>query len=369
MPLVEGSFSREEFRARLKEDPAELFSSFGKRRWLKIYCLLVVEGWKERLFSPSEIIQMGEIYRVVPTSEAGAEPEEYYLEEYSPGLLLMYTYASNEKYQRELGGRIDRKKGATRMWIRPPLFEAFWKGLMRDTEGYVYLFSGRRRGEKDIPCSVRPQYSRRIEYRGNDATFALGEMRELYGITPNRIYLRASHDLKLHITDDGLFAAQRASPRIIDLFLEHLDEIKGDILTMQETTKRFKYRIDERQHVKVAYINAGCITLQPQKTFDEKALDKIRSENKRFSIIDAYVGGEETMGGEETGGEGPSGPISITATVIDELKGSVFDITTSPNRIVIVPKYDTTFESFISFYQGVVELVDESADLSELAHC
>ncbi|OPY34218.1 MAG: hypothetical protein A4E32_00490 [Methanomassiliicoccales archaeon PtaU1.Bin124] len=364
MQIKDREFTREEFRGYLKENPVELFSSYGKRRWLKIYCLLVAEDWKERLFSPKEITQLGEIYRVSPLSDDGEGSEQYFLEEYSPGLLLMYTYASDDSYQKELGTRIDRRKGAARMWIKPLLFDAFWKGLMEDTNGYVYLFSGRRKGERDGPCRIRPEYSRRIEYRGNDATFALDEMGELYGVIPNRIYLRAGHDLKLHITDDGLFAAQRATPRIIDLFLKHLDRIKGEILSMQATSKRFEYRIDEHLNIKVAYINAGCITLNAQKSFDEHALEKIKKEIKRFSFIDTYIGRQERKDDSKA-----KGLESITTTVIDELKGSVFDITISHHRIVIVPKYETTFESFIGFYQGVVELVDDNAELAELAHC
>lgn len=364
MNIEEREFTRTEFREYLKENPVELFASYGKRRWLKIYSLLVTDDWKDRLFSPREITQLGEIYRVSPLVEDGGGSEQYFLEEYAPGLLLMYTYANDDSYQKELGRRIDRRKGAARMWIKPMLFEAFWKGIMGDTNGYVYLFSGKRKGERDGPCRIRPGYSRRIEYRGNDATFTLDEMREFYGVSPNRIYLRASHDLKLHITDDGLFAAQRASPQIIDLFLKHLDRIKDEILTMQATSKKFEYRIDEHQRLKVAYINAGCITLNAQKTFDENALINIQKENKRFSIIDSYVGRNEATDGKDI-----KKPSSITATIIDELKGSVFDITTSSHRIVIVPKYNTTFESFISFYQGVVELVDDNAMLAELAHC
>jgi hypothetical protein len=362
---IEGrEFTRGEFREYLKMNPVELFSSYGKRRWLKIYCLLVTDGWREQLFSPKEITQLGEIFRIQPLSEDGRESEQYFLEEYSPGLLLMYTYASDDSYQKELGKRIDRHKGVTRMWIKPVLFEAFWKGLMEDTDGFVYLFSGRRKGERDIPCRIRPAYSRRIEYRGNDAAFALDEMRETYGVTPNRIYLRASHDLKLHITDDGLFAAQRASPQIIDLFLKHLNQIKDEILRIQATSKKFEYRIDESQHLKVAYINAGCITLNTEKIFDELALGNIQKANRRFSIIDTYVGRNENKDNPNI-----KKATGITATIIDELKGSVFDITASPHRIVIVPKYETTFESFISFYQGVVELVDDSAELAELAQC
>ena len=126
-----------------------MLENYGKRRWLKVYCLLVSEGWKKNLFYDSEIEQYGEIYKATPANSNEKDREVYFLEEYADGLLLLHTAASNERYQRDLGERIRRRRVVARMWMRPDLFRSFYGGILQEGQGYVYLFSGRRSPRRD----------------------------------------------------------------------------------------------------------------------------------------------------------------------------------------------------------------------------
>ena len=58
---------------------------------------------------------------------------------------------------------------------------------MTESNGRINLFSSKREIETfDKPASIRPDFTRRIKYRGNDAELTLNEMEELYGVTPDR---------------------------------------------------------------------------------------------------------------------------------------------------------------------------------------
>lgn len=355
MKIEEREYTREGFKKYLIEHSDKIFEEDKRKRWLTIYCLLVEnDSWKTNLFAPDELKPLGDIYKVTLQNEDLIEEEEqYFIEEYCNGLLLLYTTASKEEYRISLGNRIRCCRGINQMWIKPDLFRSFWKGLLKETGGYIYRFSGRRGSFDDTPCQKRSNYKRRIGYSGDDATQSLEEIEEMYGITPYIIYLKASEDLKIHITNEGLYSAQEASATALNLFFTHLEEIKDEILNLMTTSKSFKFDIViEEPHLKYASIEAGLIQMADQK-IDESVASKMKTDFDNFSFIDVNI---------------ETGSLGMTATVIDDIKGSVFDINVSESQILIVPKFNVTFESFINFYKGVVESIDEQANISLLSY-
>lgn len=153
MQITEKAYSKEEFKNYLIDHSDEIFEEDKRRRWLKIYCILVSdESWQRTLFSNNELIKMGEIFKVIGKQDSESDDEEqYYIMEYCPGLLLMYTTATKQEYRETLGKRIERSLGATRMWMKPKLFETIWKGILDETGGFIYRFTSRR-GPGLHPC-------------------------------------------------------------------------------------------------------------------------------------------------------------------------------------------------------------------------
>jgi len=353
MRIEERDYTRDEFKNYLIDHSDEIFEEDQRKKWLKIYCLLVSDdNWQTTLFKNDELTKLGEIFKVDPKTELPNEQNElYYIEEYCPGLLLMYTTANNEVYQQDLGNRIRKSIGVTQMWIKTDLFRIFWKGILEDTNGFVYFFSSTRGAVDDTPCKIRPNYKRRFNYSGDDATQTIEELEEIYGVTPDLVYLKVDEDLKIHITHEGLYAAQNASANALNLFFKHLDKIKENILELRDTSKQLRFEVvTEETNLKLASIDAGRITLE-EREVDAMIAQKMKDGFENFSFIDVNL---------------ETGSISFTATAIDEVKGSVLDITATEKQILIVPKYRCTFESIIDFYRGVVESIDEHAKLSLL---
>jgi len=346
-----------------------------------MYCVLVSDDdWQSRLFADDELQRHGEVLRFSPKirteptadeEDRGAlgqgdteelaqseepeskEPETYWVVPHCKGLVILYTTASNEKYQSDLGKRIDKTCGATRMWMRQDLYNIFWRGMMEDTEGFVYYFKSTRRAYEETLCRLRPEYKRRLNYSGLDATQTLEEFRESYGVTPDVVYLETQKGVKLHIRNDGLFAVQEPSKEAMNLFYKYLDEIKPRILAMSDVSKALGYDImRDSSDRSVVSIDAGVISLKDRK-LDTTVLTSLKDNISNFSMIDEHL---------------ETGSLSYTATVVDAKKGSVFNITASESRIVIVPKFNFTFESFFSFYREIAESVDEHAEFSLLSN-
>lgn len=354
MKIEERPYSKEEFKNYLLKYSKQIFEVEERKSWLKIYSLLVADdSWKSNLFSEGEIQQFGDIFKVKldETDEEGNRKENvYYIYEEQKGLLLLYTNANKADYEKSLGMRIESRKGVARMWISPILFRNFWNGILEDTKGYIYNFRSNRGFINEFSARIRPNFERRIIYSGKDANQSLEELTELYGIAPYAISIMASENLKLKITNDGLYSAQEASTEALQLFYKHLEIIKKPVLSMSNISKSFNFNFIEESEtkLKIPSIKAGVIKLISTE-IDGETVKELTKKLENFSFIDKHT---------------ETGSLSFTATVIDEIKGSVFDISASGTQILIVPKVRSTFESFIEFYKGIVETIDESAELS-----
>lgn len=354
MKIPEKDYSVSDFLEYLSEHFDELFDEKERRNWLKIYCLLVSDiPWETTLFKTNEITRLGEIFKVAPEPESPNETEEtYYAVQYGQGLLLLFTTANNEEYKNSMTNRLKKSIGAMPMWIKSDFIRHFWKKIIEQNSGsFVYNFTSKRRLFDDTPCSVRPNYERRFNYTGDDGTQTMQELEEMYGVIPTSVYIQVNENLKVHLTNEGLFSAQEPSSIALSLFFNYLNEIKDPILKMRHVSKSLKFDIISGEaNLKSASIDVGEIKLN--REIDAYIAENLTKQLEDFSFIDKNI---------------ESGSLSFTATVIDEIKHSVFDISASESKILIVPKYRMTFESLISFYRGIAESIDEQAELSIIA--
>jgi hypothetical protein len=119
-------------------------------------------------------------------------------------------------------------------------------------------------------------------------------------------------------------------------------------MEVRRISKELNFGFVSRSNLKVPSISAGVIKLK-EREFDEAVVNEIRKSLGRFSFIDMHA---------------EHGSFSFTSTVVDEDKGSVFDISASDDQVIIVPKFQVTFESFIELYKGIVEVIDRQAEIS-----
>jgi hypothetical protein len=351
MKIENGEYSHEEFINYIIDHSDELLKEGNRKRWLKIYCVLASDGsWKDNLFKPGELFEMGAIFKAITKSDEKNKEQQYYIDEYYPGIILIYNTATNDEYEEYLGNRIDRSRGTTRMWMKPNIFNDFWRGILDETGGFVCRFMSKRGLIDDAPSKLRPDYTRRFNYTGADGTQTLAELEDLYGVTPESIYLQISANLEIHVTNDGLYSTQEISPLALDVFFKHLDEIKERILEIMTVSTSLKFKITSEADMKSVIFEPGIIKLRNVE-IDPISSQRMIQAMDKFSFIDVYRA---------------FGSFSMIATVVDEVKGSIFNIDASESQIIIIPKFRVTFESFINFYRYVVESIDEYAEFTLL---
>ncbi len=357
MQLPEGEYSRDQFIHYLLENAESVAPPDPRHRWLKIYVILSGDApWRDSLFAEEEVIDRGEIseVRIKPAGHRSSlQDENYYVMEHKPGLLLFFTTAVKEHYERTLGDRLRRTRGITNMWSSPAIFDRQWKYVLRSTGGFVYRFMSRRSSSDVSSSRIRPTYRRRINYTGDDATEMVEEIREMYGVLPQSLYVKVGPDLIVHLTNEGLFSAKIMSRQAFELFFGMLETIESEILGLKTASEELLFRIEPLSEVatgqsKVVAIKAGLIRFgEPVLSGDGmRQLSKELASRGRFSLIDGQLS---------------EGSLGFEGTLVDELKGSIFNISASEGQILLIPKYEATFETFLDFYRTVAEVTDSRA--------
>ena len=242
--------------------------------------------------------------------------------------------------------------------------------LVSKFDAKIYRFISRRYGHWKMPARIRPDEDRRISYSGNDANEALKELQSLYGVIPMSIDMQIGES-KIQINRDGLFLLRQANLETVSILQEIIQRVIVEQTVIRDTSEKFdattrKVSLGDREF-NIPRIVAGKIILPRTKLseimirnmFKQNEIDeRIQSDSDidvmseieaDFSFIDTYI---------------QEDPMMFRATVVDEEKGTVFGLSGIENEIALIPKHRTTFESFIKFYNAIVENFDDSATLA-----
>lgn len=365
MEIETNTYSLESFLIHLINNSEKIFEK--PPRWLKVYLIYVTADWRD-LFNRLEQHEMGDILKIVFIENL--EKISFYIYEYSPGLLLLFTSSKEKDYENTLNRFIQKNIGLSNVWIRPLILNKLLNHLRNKYDSNIYRFISRRHKNWKTPSQIRPNIDRRLSYSGEDADKTLDEVHHLYGVIPSTIDVKILNN-KLQLNRRGLFVFRRVSRQTVEILMELIDIIGREELRIKEISEKlkiFKEKIVvKNKELKIPVIVAGKITLPRtklstfmienmfdpdyfQRSFDNTD-DNIESA---FSFIDKNITDAPYL--------------LFNATVIDKVKGTIFGLSGTENNILLIPKHYSTFESFKKFYDLISEMFDDEAELSTLSN-
>lgn len=341
---------------------------FANRKWLKIFLVYSTRSWRDIFEKKFKMTSYGDMYHIAFNSNEDDETSliDYYIYELASGLLMFFTSSRREDYEHTLKNFIKNTRGISESWLRPRIFDDVKDYIVSNHSAIIYRFISRRNRYSNVISTFRPDYDRRISYSGEDAKDVLKEIKELYGAQPVSIDFKIG-DEKFQINNNGMFLLRTITRRTVGIIKEVTDKVITEQLLLRNRSERFNTNFKSihvgNKEVKVSRILAGKII------FSNRKLDKLLIEQMfkeaatyelgkyeddeifgEFSFIDTFVTEEKTL--------------SFSAIVVDEMKGTIFGLSGSETEVVLVPKHDTTFESFLRFYQMMVENFDNTATLT-----
>jgi hypothetical protein len=360
LEIPQDNYTLETFLEYIVRNMDTVFRIGKQPRWLKAHLVYTYREWK-RIFEDLEIRTYGEIIRI--TFQNFNDIIHYYAYEWAPGLLMLFTSSTEEDYEKTLKILISQRRGIIQSWIRPSLFEEMKNTLVSDYDAKIYRFISKRYKHWKTAAQIRPETNRRLSYSAEDADEVLKESRSLYGTIPTSIDMRVG-DSKIQINRDGLFVIRQINLRTIGILRHIVGRIVEEQVRIRNTSERFniemkKVSIGDKEY-KISKIVAGKILL-PNTRLSEAMIKRMfhqyedfyqvsePAEDEEFSFIDTFI---------------QEDPLTFTATVIDEINGTVFGVSGVDKEIALIPKHRTSFESFIKFYNSVQSNFDDSAELT-----
>lgn len=335
----------------------EVFEDEDNKKWLKVYCILATgDEALYKLFSGCKIETMGDVREVTMGVQDDSDWEEkYYVVMRGSGLALAFTSAIQESFAKTLGDRIRRTRGVDMMWARRDLFNEVVEELLKESKGFVKRFTTRRSRFDQEECAIRPRYDRRFSYTGEDGSLVLRELKEAYGVYPESVYIQISDTLQVQITNEGFYSAREISPLAFKMFSHYLGMLAERVAALSDVSKQMDFKVvtvrEGSWEAPVVDIEPGLIVLNGRK-LDPGMVDGLVSElAEEFSFTNRRL---------------VEGSLSFSATVTDEIKGVVFDISANEEKILLVPRHRITFEAFLRFYRRITEEVDRTASFDLL---
>jgi hypothetical protein len=236
------------------------------------------------------------------------------------------------------------------LWIRPALFDTIENLILEKyPDEQITYFTASRRFSSLLPCQIRSDVDRSMQYWGKDGSETLREFKYYYGVLPRTVEY-SMENITLRINTEGIFTLKTVNRLTFDLFMDILDKVLDETKGLMKTAEELKFSQDElvteKKVLPIACIEPGEIQMETKLTIEDVRGMFKSMEKEGFSAIDALM---------------DEGSLSLSATVVDSNKGSVFDISASDSRITLIPKYRTSFDSFLRFFAFITENIDQRA--------
>lgn len=359
-------YSLESFLDYIVENPDKVFAQ-GQNKRVKGHLLYVEKDWS-KIFAQLDPVKFGEITHIVFRADSASTlPVDYYAYQWAPGLIMIFTSSTEEMYERTLQKFIEEKTGISQAWIKPSVLEQLKDFLVMNYEAQIYRFIARRHKFWKVPAQLRPEEDRRISYTGDDAGQTLKEVQTSYGVIPTSIDF-IIEDTWMKISRSGLFVLGLATRKTTGILRELVAKVITEQILIRETSGKFntqyknisvgdrEFKVPQVVAGKILLPNAKLSEIMVRRMFnisrnngDSRGESEDDELEEDFSFIDTYVQEE---------------PFFFSATVMDELKGTVFGVSGIEKEIALIPKHRTTFETFIKFYDAISDNFDESAKLT-----
>jgi hypothetical protein len=266
-------------------------------------------------------------------------------------LLLCFTNANSYDVQHTLDRVVERNPGFYYAFLGSPTMIKVERMLFdAHPDTIIKYFSARRSKQAIFKSEKRPEYERTMEYRGLDGEKVLDELKYLYGVTPRSIHFEIPNYAIYKIHTSGQFSIAKGGGKARRYLLKIVEFALEDALSTRKIieSSTFKQMPIETQRKVLLFpkLNPWQITFSSNVDFDEgKDLVEILKEND-FDIFNHVL---------------EKGSLMLNGMITDRLKNVIFTIDANSNRLIVAPLHQISFDSFLRFYQVVIENFDPDA--------
>ena len=337
-----------EARAKLKQD---------KRTNFRIICLTVDLSWERLLTVISgyfTVTEQGEFHKLYTTHKKHNKNFEVYLYLYQhpeTGSPIIFTLNSYDDFRRSTGSMITKTEGLYTLWLRPDEISDIRERIL-DTEGirltgFDYDTFGK---EQKYEAERRPGRQRSGSHDGDDAEDMLEEWKMEYGIAPTQLRFELPATGDFHFCNDGEFVLTQGDTEY--LYSEVVEFALQKAHPLNKTVQASELSVVNESGVD--QIEDKPLVIKINDSLDYDDVDDLVSAMKRDDFYPYSY-------------QAAPGSLLLSGRIIDERNGGMISVSTDGERMTLLPRYESGFDSLLRFYRFIVEEIDPdtSIQLSE----
>lgn len=320
----------------------------------RIVCLVSDHSW-EKLVKIArgwfEVTEQGEFYQLHTTHTKRNQKREVYLYLYqhqSTGAPIIFTLNSSE----DLGPTLDRMvaniEDIYTLWLPPEAMGEIREELLEITglelTGFDYDTFGR---DHRYEAQVRPGFQRSGSHDSKDAEHMLEEWTVKYGITPTRLRFKLAAQGTFRFSNDGEFVLENGSTEF--LFEDVVEPALDEAHPLNELMKAADLRVTTENGFEQIEEQPIEVTINDPLDYSDRDEFTSEMENEDFYPYSA---------------QSAEGSLLFNGKIADERNDGIISVSTDGEDMMLLPRYDSGFDSLVRFYRFLVEKVDPDTEIA-----
>jgi len=303
-----------------------------------------------------EVRELGEIRRLVgryynTRLRKNVRVELFAYLQPETSLLLCFTTANKEDVDGTIGRIADTFTGFYYVFISSKTFgmlEDFLFNRFRFIK--ITYFNAYRSSRFSFPSEIRPNFDRSIEYYGDDGRKTLKEFKQFYGVLPKIIRFSVPDFAAYQVHNGGQFTLYGDGEEQRRFMLKIIDVAMKDILLTRRVIETSSFELipieTERRVFRFPKLTPWIIRFS-------RPVEYLKGED----VISVISGGNFSVFNHVFA----KGSLRLNGMVVDKTKPCIFTIDVNSERIVIAPFNEVSFDSFLRFYETIIEGFDPDA--------
>ena len=301
-----------------------------------------------------KVKELGEVRQLTTTYKPRNEdfelPVNYFAYINSKNRTLTCFTDANREIRQKTIDRLTGEIGIYYLWISPTVFDQMKAEIITKHPGTrIPYFYADRHPSSRLPSVHRPEVERGFTYRGEDGQQTLEELRHYYGVLPRYVQFDIPGLVEFTVYHLGVFHYRKG---LLEEMFSYSQKAAELVLNIRRILERSKLELVDietaRKMLQVQNIIPWEIRFNREIDVNdaESMLNELRL--KGFAIYNDVV---------------TPGSVYLDATVFDERKRSVFSVTSDKHRMIVSPRHNTTFDSFLRFFETITDSFDPEASI------
>ncbi len=292
--------------------------------------------------------EYGEIVKMACEYGSDGRIEFYLSFDRETQIVLFYTnMRKSEEIENTIEVFLKETPRVHYLYIAPRVMQEIRETVAADDpNARVTQFSSHRVERSDIEARIRPEFSRTIQYFGDDGLETMREMEENYGVVPRLMEFRIPNTSKFKINREGVFNLQSGN---LSYLFEHVETCIEKALRVRRAYENANFEmVRTSDQLEVPTAEPASISLQNRLKYHEVEDFKASMEENDYVLLDTFA--------EE-------GSLFFSSKVIDKEKKASFRIKANEDEIRVLPQKQKDLGSFFRFYEFIQNSIDEGASL------